>query len=173
MKFIHRKQFAFQIWNGKLFGMSNVDDEYLAINGAALYQNWLKADSARDVASKCDLPTPSELLTRVMATHTPAGADGATVSALEAMVLNLAEMAVRKDKWAMEKVYNELEHQGIQKHAVAVQHELSPAMKLVLEEAGLLGLQQPKSIVNAEDVGGFSPYAPESVAQRALEDDLL
>lgn len=152
---------------------TDLDKEMLAIAGEELYSSWVRSPYRKAVLA-LEEPTPSEILSNIVR----ASNNGET-SILEDIIMKLVDKARKGEDKAIEKVYNELQHQGVQKHAMAVQHEirLSPAAYNVLSRMGYspegqLLASEAKNRLNS-DIVDLEPILVEDEDLVLLEDGLL
>lgn len=106
--------------------------------GHIIYDAWLKSPKRGFEVQENNL-TPQELLENIAATPVYDDNGKPVMTMLESILLAIVQRAISGDNAAAFKIYDELQHKGVQKHAVAVAgNTLSPAAQAVLEHMGLI-----------------------------------
>lgn len=110
--------------------------------GQEVFASWLQSDQRHAAEIREAAYMPQELLNRMV--HSPISVDdsGQAVTVLEALLLQYINIALSGNLSAMNKIYDELQHQGIKKVAVA-HGQLNPVARAVLERAGVLRDETP------------------------------
>lgn len=112
-----------------------MDVDFLKDNGRHFYRQWLSSGYRKALAQK-EMQMPSDILQDMVKTQIQEAEGDSTVQ--EAIIAKLVELAMNGNLNAITKVYDELQHQGVQKHAIINQHNISldPAVLHVLQSLG-------------------------------------
>jgi hypothetical protein len=116
--------------------LMDVDSQVLALTGSRHYREWINSPYRKAIAAKDEL-MPSEVLKEMLKTKIPSLA-GAEISIMEAIIGQLIEKALKGEDKAIEKIYNEMQHAGVQKIENTHVIKLPEVAMEVFERAGLL-----------------------------------
>lgn len=119
-----------------------IDADFLRNNGRHFYRQWLSSGYRQALAKK-EMQMPSDILQEMVKTQINEAEGDSTIQ--EAIIAKLVELAMNGNLNAITKVYDELQHQGVQKHAIINQHNiaLDPAVLHVLNAIGYAVTQSP------------------------------
>jgi hypothetical protein len=128
----------------------------------AIYETW-KAGEPIDINDV----SPNDILNRMLRASVNLEGMG-MIAPLEKIAINLVQMAMEGDKWAMEKVWLEAQHQGIAKHELGVR-VLDPIDRHILQMQGILD-DTGAMVDTTPVVDSKPPYTPFEEALAELDD---
>lgn len=141
---------ALTLYNPPMMQIQKPVDENtpLAVNRANAFETWLTMPLSKR-AQLVQQQSPRGVLEAITSMQVMTD-EGDVITPLEQIILNLVNMALEGNQSAINKVYNELQHEGVTKVQLNHTNDIDPVAREILANSGII-IDVDPDMVEVED----------------------